>query len=364
MNDTFALSVDGEKYTAWKQVVVTLSMEQLAGTFSSSITEQFDVDMGPPRQISEGDDCAVLLNDNAIIEAWVDETGVGYDARTHRSTVSGRSKVADLVDCAAVYKSGQWKDRTIEQIAKDLVKPFGCGVKMEAPAGANFARFALADGETCFDTLTRAARLRGLLLMSDGGKNVVFTRAGTKRISTKLEYGVNIKAGNRTGSMRERYSDYIVKGQSPGTDDFFGASAAQITGTAKDGLVKRYRPVVVMAEDECTTQQANERAIWERNTRAGRSQRLSYVVKDWTHDGQELWMPNRMVQVYDPLNGIINQDLIIVSVTFERSGDVGTITRLELTGREAFTVDELPKGKAAPKKNGSWNLFDHLRGAR
>ena len=45
--------------------------------------------------------------------------------RDHMISVRGRDATADLVDCSAPSKPGEWQDSTLDQITRGLVAPFG-----------------------------------------------------------------------------------------------------------------------------------------------------------------------------------------------------------------------------------------------
>lgn len=354
-SNELVLKIGGDKHGGWKRVRVSMGIEQLASGFSIGYTEQW-LSNDQARAINEGDHCVVSIGGEDVIDGYVDTSDVDYDAHSHGLTVSGRTCTGDLVDCSAIHKTGQWKDRTITQIAEDLCKPFKVGVKAEADVGSALVRFSLQDGETVFEAINKLARMRGLLVVSDIGKNIVFTRAGKEKVSTKLELGKNIKRGGRSGSVRDRYSEYIVKGQVPGSDDFFGAKSATPKATVKDDGVPRYRPLIVMAEDSATGADLEKRAKWERNTRAGRDQRLRYTMPNtWRHDGG-IWRPNVLVDVEDAFLGF-SGELLVVRVTLADDRQ-GRRTELELTGKEAFDVLELPPPKPPkPKNKNKWSLW-------
>jgi len=350
------LCVDGKAYGGWKSVRIVRSIEQLASSFVLDITEQW-VGQDDRFPVAEGADCSIAIDGNRVLTGYVDTVPRSYGPAAHNIGVNGRSTTGDLVDCSAIYKTGQWGSATLLKIAKDLCAPFGVVVKADAPVGAAFKSFSIQDGETVHECIERAARMRGVLLTTASNGDLAIVRAGNGRINTTLKYGVNVKHGNSTGSMKGRHSKYIVKGQSPGSDDFSGKKANQQRAEAADQAVARYRPLIVMAEDAATAQSLRDRAAWERNTRAGKSQRASYKVQGWEHD-DGLWEPNKMVPVWDPVL-MIDAELLLVSVALVISESDGEIAELELTGAGAFGVKPLPAPKPKSKSKG---LLDMLGG--
>jgi prophage tail gpP-like protein len=206
--------------------------------------------------------------------------------------------------------------------------------------GDPFSRstFALNPGETVFQCLDRAAKQRGVMLLTEPDGNMTLDRAGSMKVQTVLEYGKNIKAGNKRVSWQDRFSAYTIKAQTKGDDNLFGSSTS-LKRTSNDAGVTRYRPIIIAAENEDSGTELQKRADWERNVRAGRSARLTYTVEGWRHS-TGLWEPNFLVRVKDPVLEI-DQELLIVETTQTRS-DQGTITTLVLTAKEAFDVQPLP----------------------
>jgi prophage tail gpP-like protein len=273
-----------------------------------------------------------------VISGYVDDANPRYTDRRHGITVTGRDLTGDLLDCSA--PSTQYSGRTLAQVATALCKPYGVGVKTQTDVGGEFTTLKNNEGDTVYDTLEQAARIRAVLLLSDGLGNLLLSRAGTDRLSTVLATGQNILECEARYSHRDRYSKYTVKGQSAGSDDWYGEDAAQPMATVKDPAIKRYRPLTVLAEDPVDAAAAAKRAGWERNVRYGRSRRLTYTVPGWFHaDG--LWTPNHLVRVRDAYLGLDDYRLI-AGVDLRLSRD-GFRAELELMPRETFVLIELPE---------------------
>jgi prophage tail gpP-like protein len=159
-------------------------------------------------------------------------------------------------------------------------------------------------------------------------------------VATPLVLGKNVLKASGRFSWRDRYSTYTVKGQTNGTDDWFGEQAAQPVGTATDTAITRHRPLTLLAEEQADTATAQTRAEWERNVRSGRSRSVTYTVQGWTHSGG-LWQLNRIVTVQDDYLGI-SQDLLLSGVTF-RLGEGGTLADLTVCPPETFSRTPMPE---------------------
>lgn len=347
----FELHVGGSKYTGWTSVELSSSIESLAHTFTADLVDTW-VDQQEPIPVEAGDQFSLSYKGETLTTGYMDQDTLRYNSNRRTLSLAARSKTGDLVDCAAIHKSGQWNNTGLLQIARDLCRPFGISVSTNVRLGAVFAppdRFAIEEGETVFEALSRGARKRGVLMLTDSGGNVVFDRAGTERVTTVIQRGVNVVEGTKTNSWGDRFSKYIVKAQTPGNDSLFGKPAAAIKRTASDSGVDRYRPTVIMADTESSGTELQKRVTWERNVRAGRAKRLTYTLVGWEHS-KGVWKPNRLVRVVDE-DSRIDDELLIVSVTLSRSNQ-GTFTTMELTIPEAFDVQPLP-----PKKKTKTSLF-------
>lgn len=331
------LKVAGVRYGGWKKVRVTRSIEQLAGTFELDASERWPGQVAAS-PVKPGQACQVLLDGETVITGYIDTVAPDLDAGQHNLHIVGRDKTADLVDCSAVHKSGQWHHVKLDQLARDLIKPFGIELVAPADVGATFPSFNLQEGETVFESLERAARLRAMLLTSDQDGRLVITRTGTSRIATGVAEGDNIKALRGEFTWRERFSTYAVKGHAR-----LGADGEQVhnaaTGKSADEIVTRHRPLIVIADSHSTNAALRDRAEWERNVRRGRSARASLTVQGWRHTGGGLWLPNHVVSVTSASLWLNTPaELLIVGCTWTLDDRNGTLTELAVARPEAFQL--------------------------
>jgi len=360
------LQVNGVNYGGWQSVGITLGMEQIAGNFELTTTERWPAQPEAWR-INPGDACKLLVGSTQVISGYVDDFAPSYDKESHTIKITGRDKTGDLVDCAAVHKSGEWHNASLTRIATDLCVPFGIKVVAVINVGKPFSSFAIWHGETAFECLDRAARMRGVLLVSDGKGNLLLTRTGTNRIATALVKGVNIESASGQFSWKDRFSQYVVKGQTAmgkGTWEHpvAGEAAAdeepkhffQTKASVPDKSITRYRPHVTIAyQGDGSTYM--DRATWERNIRVGKGNRVSYTVTGWEH-AAGLWLPNNLVQVQDDYMGYTG-DLLISQVRLTLSEQSGSQAQMDLCLPEAFELINLPdKHRRHDKKEAArWN---------
>jgi prophage tail gpP-like protein len=340
------LLVGRQRFGGWTEIEVVRGIEQAAGTFRVGYTDRWD-GQPVPSPIQAGAGARVEMDGEVVITGHVDRAVVAFDATTHSLTVEGRDAAGDLVDSSAVHPAGQWLRSDLATIAADIARPFGVPITAEADLGEKFPSFALQEGETVYEALERAARMRGLLLVSDGKGGLSFTRAGTQAAGALVE-GENILRARGEIDLKGRYSSYICRGQVQALDGFDAGTAYGLSAAAGDPGVARHRPLVVLAEDQGHQQSVKTRAEFECRRRAARGARLYVTVQGWRDSQGALWRPNTRSRVRSPMLGVDGEFLI--SEVRQTLDDRGTLTELTLGQPEAFDPAPAKPSKAKAKK--------------
>lgn len=346
-DDEIALLVGGVLYSGWTEVSVKRSLEAASGAFSVSLSERW------PGQTSQwpifvGNAVEVYIGREVVISGWVDEVESGISASDHTMSVSGRDRTADIIDCSAVNRPGEWRNKKIESIAAELCEPFGVKVRAEVSTGAALSTFRTQPGETVFEAIERAVKKLGIMVTSDTGGALVFTRSGSTRYSLKLKEGDNIIEASGKFSSKDRFSKYIVEAQNDGS----GEEQKGIYATAEDRGVKRYRPLSIQAEDQATQAQALARAKWEAQVRAARASIFTVKVPGWRIGNEGIWKTNRIIPIDAP-SVRASGEVLIEAVEFSRGSD-GTTTTLTLKRPDAFA--ELPSWAIPSTKDEGWAI--------
>lgn len=359
------LKINGRLFGGWQTLRAEVGMEQCSGSFHLTVADRW-AEQSEPWQIRDQDACELLLAGRTVITGYVDLVQPSFDRATHGIEVFGRDKTMDLIDCTVTLKSTQWKRAKLDRIARDICKPFGIDVIVETDLGAAFDSFQAEQGERAFETIDRAARMRGVLVMTDGIGHLVLTRASTVKTAVSLVQGVNVYSAEMRLSSKERYSEITVKGQGKGDATRYGDQVAHGTATVKDEAVTRYRPLTVIAEHHGLGTTLQQRAEWERNVRRGRSTRGTIRVSGWTVDGSDtgpLWRPNTLVPVQVPYLGV-QEDLLIPRCVYTL-GPRGSFTELELVHPSAFALLAGVKGTRLDRAiHGVNGLEDNRKHAR
>src|SRR6266496_31899 len=343
------LKVGGGDYGGWKSVRISRGIEQIAGGFEVSVSEIWPA-QDPARdlvKIKPGDACALEVDGTTVITGFVDEVRISHDATSHQVSIAGRDATGDLVDCAAIFKSGSWINATMETIASDLCIPYSIQVRIDTDTGERLSVFNVIQGETVFNCLDRLARDRGVHLISDGLGGLVITRAGTDR-AAPLVIGKNILSAEATLSFRDRYSVYIAMAQGTGTDDGAGPAtwvspkARVVDATMAES---RFRAHIIHHDSYVEGAVSLERrAQWEANVRAGQSVGVRVKTQGWTQGAKALlWQPNQISHVVDQ-DLRLDSDMLIKAVHFSLD-EQGSVTELELTDPLAFTLIPMPINK-------------------
>lgn len=349
--ETVRLVINGQSHEGWLDVRVTAGIERQARDFTLSVTDRWP-GSNVARRVRPGDLCELYFGNDKVLTGYVDATPISYDASSVSVSVSGRSKTADLVDCSAQHSSGQWRNVAVLRIAEELAAPFGIKVLAEVDAG-RIAEHQLDPGESVFESIDRLLTQKALLATDNGDGNQVLTRGGQLKASTALVLGENILSCSATLDFKERYSEYICKGQRAGNDQDFGAAASQMQAGVSDSGVTRHRVIELRTEGQGDIAACRDRVRWEAAYRAGKSYEATYVVHGWRQADGALWQPNMLVHVRDGLIGF-DLELLISEVEYSQ-GDSGTQCTLTVAPAAAFALlaeVPKPKGKKGKSKKG------------
>ncbi|EGF7273886.1 baseplate protein [Shigella flexneri] len=341
MSNTVTLRTDGRLFTGWTSVSVTRSIESVAGYFELGVNVPPGTDLSG---LAPGKAFTLEIGGQIVCTGYIDSRRRQMTADSMKITVAGRDKTADLIDCAAVYSGGQWKNRTLEQIARDLCTPYGVTVRWELSdkeSSAAFPGFTLDHSETVYEALVRASRARGVLMTSNAAGELVFSRAASTA-TDELVLGENLLTLDFDEDFRDRFSEYIVKGYARANgadgDDIDAESIVSRKGTATDSDVTRYRPMIIIADSKITAKDAQARALREQRRRLAKSITFEAEIDGWTRRDGQLWMPNLLVTIDASKYAIKTTELLVSKVTLILNDQDGLKTRVSLAPREGFLV--------------------------
>ncbi|ODR86705.1 phage baseplate assembly protein [Shewanella xiamenensis] len=340
MTDNVMLRADGQEFSGWTQVSVSMDVRAIAWSFSLTMTTTIVEVHGP--LLKKGQRVELFIGTDRVMTARIDEIAVSYDEANVNYDVTGRSLTGQLVDSAAIYPGSQFSHLSLPDIARELCAPFGIDVTLENHHWRNalqleyseFPTVRIEQGESVYELLERLARQAGVLLTTNASGHLVMTQAGTRVITPALVLGENIKSCRAIDSILPRASQYIVKGSGTGLD--FGAQ--DTVGNAVEIIdpdIDLHRPRIVICETVLTTDIATQRGQWQRCRDLGSGTQAEYTLTGWTHDGG-VFTPNVLVSVDDDLADIHDQWLVVTVTLVE--GDDGRLATLTVQPPESLVI--------------------------
>ena len=359
MNNNIVLYVNDKAYTGWFDIQLTHSIDSIASGFSlKAINSVYNNE--PILPIVTGLPCVITYKGKTVLTGYIDDTTVELNDNSPIRSVNGRSKTADLVDCS-IESFSDFKNATLESIISSICKPFGISLTFDVTnAGDCFTEFKIQPGESAFEAMDRACKLRGFLLSSSNGGNVIVSKIGSKTAAGQIIEGENLIDASFSTSNKERFSKYIVKGQDNNNDAIFGKKATGISSTVSDPLITRYRPIVIVAESIVSNATAKRRAEWECSVRRSKSIAINCKVPSWGINN-DIWETNASVNFYSKSLGITtNNNYIISNVNRHYNDTDGETTSLTLNPEGSFTPETQEMLNKKSSKDGK-NPFDTLK---
>ncbi|MCH7419639.1 phage baseplate assembly protein [Pseudomonas mosselii] len=353
------LSVNGLDYRGWKKVSISAGIERQARDFRLGVTWSWpgQVQEIPVRQ---GDRCEVRIGADLVLTGWVFSTPISYDAHSVERSVAGRSLTADLVDCSAVNKPGQWRGQSVQKIVQALAEPYEVRVLSEVVETTKLADHQIEPGETAFESVDRLLTLSRLLSTDDARGRVVIIKPGSAgRAVDRLELGQNLLTGSAELDFSGVFSEYRVTGQRSGTDTDYGEKASEVKAGVTDPRASRRRVLLIHESGQMTPELAQARANWERGSRVGKALTLRYKIQGWRQSTGALWVPNMIVRVVDPLIGI-DRDMLISEIEYVLD-DAGTVANIVVGPPDGFDPEPKDPHKSRKlKKGGKADNFEYL----
>jgi prophage tail gpP-like protein len=336
--DKLTVHSNGNIWQDWTQFSLSRALKACTGEIRLSMTRPWNGVQ--PINIDDGEPITVFVGNELIATGYVSEFRPGYDAKTIRYELICHDKTIDLVECAVVHASGQWNNITLDTLAREICQPFNIDVAVEADIGTAFSTIRLEPGETAFELLERLSRQRGVLLTTNALGQLVLTTSSAERLNSRLQLGQNIRAAQGRFSIRERFSQIIVKGDggSQSQTDISETGGQSVTQTDPD--VPRYRPHILLTEELFTIEGAERRGKWQIADNLAKSAYTQITVSGWRYGDPEngsLWPLNRRIQVTDPIQNI-EAELLIVSRTFTED-ETGRQTVLGLSPPQAMQIE-------------------------
>lgn len=353
-NEVFLYLDDGTVLTGWKSVRVSRGIERVPSDFEIVATDPFpgQVDLVP---VLPGQACEIRLGHDTVLTGYVDRVLPTISPGSHSVTVVGRGKCQDLVDCSAMWPSGQIAVATVLELASKLAEPYGIAVTA-APGqdiGPLIPQFNLTFGTPAFSVIEEVCRYRGLLAYELADGSLLLSRASDKQAASGFQMGKNIIAASGVFAVDQRYRQIEVLSQSLNTLGDLGEMSFMVAEKS-DGGVKRLRNLTVMCESAAPGFDISEqRAQWELNRRFGRGFQIRVVTDSWRDAAGNLYEPNTLAPLDIPALKVTGESWTVSEVTYRRDQN-GTTCEVALMPPQAFDVQPIllqqwPDVKNLPK---------------
>lgn len=336
-SDDVTLTVGSVQVAGWQSILITRSLESVPASFDIGLTERYPTT--PDIWVRPGDPCTVRIGKDLVITGYVDRYEATLDASSHTVRVQGRSKSEDLVDCSALFgdlsgagtvdhPSMQVLSGTPLAIAQKLAAPYQVTIDSIAGDGPQLPQFVINLGETPWEIIDRITRWSKMLAydMPNGSvrlANVSDPKGGgsMQSMASGFVMGENVETATCLYTMDGRFSEY--EGHFLSTFIYSTDVGVNTPDTGKivtDSGVPRFRKRYVISEQ---TQMgdflAYDRAVWECNRNAGRSQTAVVTCDSWRDSAGTLWEPNSLAPVMLPqLKTPQGANWLIASVVYRR----------------------------------------------
>lgn len=353
------LRVAGMDYGGWTRVKIGAGIERQARDFDLGITWRWG-EQAQPIPIKQGEKAQVWIGQDLVMTGWVFATPISHDPDQITRGAAGRSLTADMVDCSAVNKPGQWRRQSVQKIVQALAQPFGLQVVSQVAETQALADHSIEPGETVFASIDRLLTISRLLSTDDPQGRIVIVEPGSAgRAVDALVVGENVLSADAGLDFAQIMSQYRVVGQKSGTDESWGQETNEVVAEVTDARATRYRPFLIQQQGQLTKQLARDRVDWERNSRMGKALAATYKVQGWRQSNGALWVPNLIVPVRDPIIGF-ERDMLITEVEYVLD-DKGTVATLHVAPPESVQPEPNDKQRNRKlKKGGKADNFEYL----
>jgi prophage tail gpP-like protein len=337
------VSAGGSNFVSFKTFELTAAFKDAARSFHLVIAAEAGP-LATAWALGAGVPVSISLSGDLAFTGYVDRYKPSIEEHKKADiAVSGRSKAQDFIDSSAVHATGQWKNKTPVDIAQDLDK-FGVGISTDQQLD-QVPVYRLTPGESGYRVLEKLCRSQGVWACGQADGSILVTVAGGGRNAPLIE-GINIIKGEADHNWANRHSDVIVRGQRPVGH---GSDNLEIEQTAQDSDVTRYRPVIVVQDDDTDKTRAGKRARHRRDSEAGNALKASVTVQGFHDDGGQLWTPGFLTYTESAFLGIA-QDMAIETVKYSQSRTEGSRAHLSLVDPQALGG----KGRKGGSANPAW----------
>ncbi|WP_175867858.1 phage baseplate assembly protein [Burkholderia diffusa] len=346
------LTQDGLSLTGWKSVRITRSIE--FGTSSFDLT--CSADANTLKLVSkEGAPIKVSIGDDVVLTGYVETIETIMTPRTHDVRISGRGKLADLIDCSCRIDRINANTK-LPDLCTAIAQPYSVKVTVADDATQKLLdqipvlpRQLVSITETAWEVVERYARYCGVLVYEGAAGELVISTAGTEEGDSGVALGENIEAIVCTKTTLGTFSTFnaVLSAYSMGADDEGVENLPVVTVIAKS-TAGRLRPTYFVSEQSATDRQFVEKRVnWMASRAYGRSRRVRVMVDNWRDADGVPWTPNINYPVSAGAVGVPDGTMLLLAEVSYILNENGTHAELVFGPRQGFlpepvALDTLP----------------------
>lgn len=342
------LTVNGRDFTEWESVMVRHAMRDIPPyhcRFTCSegtpIAENF-----AKMQVKPGDTCTVLLAGQPAFHGKVETRQVYYDASRHHIEIQCAT-FSNLATGSVISRSGEWRDKTFQQIGESILGPIGIRMIFEGgpPPSYKFPRASVTPGESIYDFLDMLARS----LSPATGVGISFTTntagdfvvvMGPNGATDSVTEGKDILIGREIVYNPSMAGYLPTMTQGTGGDQRWGANVASLpffSTSQTSPFAASSTPAIIRSEMASSDRSfLRGRAASESQWQGADQVTVFVTVKGWLRPSGGLWQRNQQVTVTSPMLMMNGNVLRAKAVTFTQDDKTGTRTLLELCNPAAM----------------------------
>lgn len=345
------LEVNGIQYENFISARCGLRLDSLSSEFSfSAITPE-----GQALPFKGGEECRVIVSDEPVLTGFIEVVEVSYDGSDHILNVSGRSKVADLLDSSLdQFDDIRGDELSLKQLIESVISHLKLDIKVidevEPPLFNSAEDIAAPEpGDNAFEFIERYAKKRQVLLTDNPDGNIVIATNSGEKAEGAIQHIIgaddnNVVSSNFRFDTTGRYNLYKVSsGLNFASLNLAGDtgidSAVDQKGTKTDDEIRAGRQLIIVPDASMADGNCQKRANWEADLRRARGLVYGASVVGFRVGGDtgNIWTLNRIYQIVDDFVGKI-EPMLSNAITFSIDDQDGSTTRLEFVGSNAYTL--------------------------
>lgn len=343
---SLAIKLNGAIYTSFVAARVSKSIDTLTGAFSFVSTATAD-NLFPARV---GDAVKIVADEQDLLTGYVERLTINYGVDNHTIEVSGRGKLADLIDSSVKstkeFTGGIFLVTIAETILQDL------GITSSVINNAGTVEVFTEDdiisadvGQPAFEFLETYAQKRQVFLNENEDGDLVLSRGSTGQAPIVLTNVLggnfnNVKSASLDLNNSGRYNQYVVRSQLNPIFQLLSTLPNNVvdqSGSSTDTSIRSTRFLELNSDQSANSDDAENIAVWETNVRRARSLNYTAVVFGHTFCGS-LIEPNTLITVRDNFCDI-DSDLLVRSVDYNYDLQNGSTTTIACAPKDAYTLE-------------------------